>query len=65
MTYPSPLALQVRVSQIAANKLLGPKMMIKALWDGFSEFEWTLQKAIPEDGGDNYLVGRSEWTGPC
>lgn len=38
--------------------------MINALWNGFSDFEWTLQKAIAEDGGDNYLVGRSEWTGP-
>jgi hypothetical protein len=38
--------------------------MIKALWDGFSEFEWTMQKVIGEDdGGDDYVVGRTEWSG--
>jgi hypothetical protein len=49
-----------------ANKEIGPKAMIKALWNGFSEFDWTIQKVIPEDdGGENYLAGRSEWTGSC
>jgi hypothetical protein len=37
---------------------------MKALWDGFSEFDWTIQKLIPEeDGGDNYIAGRSEIAG--
>jgi len=66
MTFPSPLVLQVQTNQISANEHIGPKTMIKALWDGFSDFDWTIQKLIPEDdGGENYVVGRSEWTGSC
>jgi hypothetical protein len=41
MTFPA-----TRV-KMPANEEMGPKARIKALWDGFSELDWTFQKLIP------------------
>lgn len=39
-------------------------MFIAAIHKGFSDIKWTVQKSIPEDdGGEDIMAGRSEWTG--
>jgi hypothetical protein len=43
---------------------LGIKEFVAALHRGFSDVKWTMQKCIPEDdGGENIVAVRSEWTG--
>jgi hypothetical protein len=43
---------------------VGPKNFIKSLHEGFSNVQWSIQKAISEeDGLDNVVAIRSEWKG--
>src|SRR2546423_2825942 len=43
---------------------LGPKTFVNSLHKGFSDIKWEMQKLIfEEDGGEDLVAGRTEWSG--
>lgn len=38
-------------------------MFLNALHQAFDDFKWDMQKLVIEDGGDDIVAGRTEWSG--